>query len=285
MAGTLKVDSINADSNLALKIANTAVAFIDSTGLKMSGSNLQFSGGGTLTVAANSAIINPTITTPTITSPSISDNLLFTSSSGSTIRWQNGYQTITGDAGTDVLTYRTYSTHIWKTLTSAGSNTDGTERMRVNGNGIGLSGAVPSSGVGITFPGTQSASSDANTLDDYEEGTWTPTISSTGGSITTYTASGTYTKIGRLVHFTLKVNLTTVGSASGNMVVANFPFACGATNIQSTYIVREGALTGQCYQFYLNSGGTDGILQSLTGTAAGWTNSYAYYGTGTYISA
>ena len=53
MAGTLKVDNLNADSNLALKIANTAVAFIDSTGLKMSGSNLQFSG--------NSAIINPTI--------------------------------------------------------------------------------------------------------------------------------------------------------------------------------------------------------------------------------
>ena len=61
MAGTLKVDSINADSNLALKIANTAVAFIDSTGLKMSGSNLQFSGGGTLNVAANNAISTPTV--------------------------------------------------------------------------------------------------------------------------------------------------------------------------------------------------------------------------------
>ena len=40
MAGTLKVDSINADSNLALKIANTAVAFIDATGLRPVAGNL-----------------------------------------------------------------------------------------------------------------------------------------------------------------------------------------------------------------------------------------------------
>jgi hypothetical protein len=40
MAGTIKVDNINADSNLALKIANTAVAFIDSTGLRPVSGNL-----------------------------------------------------------------------------------------------------------------------------------------------------------------------------------------------------------------------------------------------------
>ena len=42
---------------------------------------------------------------------------------------------------------------------------------------IGVGGATPStSGAGITFPATQSASTDANTLDDYEEGTFTPTV-------------------------------------------------------------------------------------------------------------
>jgi hypothetical protein len=40
MAGQIKVDSINADSNLALKIANTAVAFIDATGLRPVAGNL-----------------------------------------------------------------------------------------------------------------------------------------------------------------------------------------------------------------------------------------------------
>lgn len=53
MAGQLKVDNINADSNLALKIANTAVAYIDSTGLKPVSGNLVL--GGTQ-VVTNGAI-------------------------------------------------------------------------------------------------------------------------------------------------------------------------------------------------------------------------------------
>jgi hypothetical protein len=60
-------------------------------------------------------------------------------------------------------------------------------------------GVTNATGTGITFPATQSASSNANTLDDYEEGTWTPTQ---GGNLTivgTFSSSGTYTKIGRFV--------------------------------------------------------------------------------------
>ena len=45
---------------------------------------------------------------------------------------------------------------------------------------IGVGGTTPSaSGAGISFPATQSTSTDANTLDDYEEGTWTPDRKST----------------------------------------------------------------------------------------------------------
>jgi hypothetical protein len=67
---------------------------------------------------------------------------------------------------------------------------------------IGVGGATPStSGSGISFPATQSASSDANTLDDYEEGTYTPSVtgSTSGGPFTFGTQSGYYTKIGREV--------------------------------------------------------------------------------------
>ena len=50
---------------------------------------------------------------------------------------------------------------------------------------IGVGGATASaSGTGITFPATQSASSDANTLDDYEEGTWTPSYTNIGSELT-----------------------------------------------------------------------------------------------------
>ena len=90
---------------------------------------------------------------------------------------------------------------------------------------IGVGAATASaSGAGVTFPATQSASSDANTLDDYEEGTWSPTVTSSGGSITTYTASGTYTKIGRVVYLTATINITTVGTASGTMTITTNPF-------------------------------------------------------------
>ena len=58
-----------------------------------------------------------------------------------------------------------------------------TEKARINTYGLGLGGAIPSSGTGITFPATQSASSNANTLDDYEEGTWTPTVTFGGASV------------------------------------------------------------------------------------------------------
>jgi hypothetical protein len=61
---------------------------------------------------------------------------------------------------------------------------------------IGVGGTTPSaSGAGVSFPATQSASTDANTLDDYEEGTWTIGSTGTGTAATT----GWYTKIGRQV--------------------------------------------------------------------------------------
>jgi hypothetical protein len=55
MAGTIKVDSINADSNLALKIANTAVAFIDSSGLRPVGGNVSLDATATSKVFLPSA--------------------------------------------------------------------------------------------------------------------------------------------------------------------------------------------------------------------------------------
>ena len=74
---------------------------------------------------------------------------------------------------------------------------------------IGVGGTTPStSGAGISFPATQSASSDANTLDDYEEGTWTPVIegTTTSGTATYVTRNAKYTKVGRQVTLNTYVN-------------------------------------------------------------------------------
>ena len=131
--------------------------------------------------------------------------------------------------------------------------TGGTEDARFNSAGnlqtlgtISVGNATPStSGAGITFPATQSASSDANTLDDYEEGTWTPAASSTGGSgvITTYTASGTYTKIGRLVTATARITISNIGTAAGAINVAGIPFTAASTN-SFTVAGNETAIVG-----------------------------------------
>jgi hypothetical protein len=87
---------------------------------------------------------------------------------------------------------------------------------------ISVGAATPStSGAGITFPATQSASTDANTLDDYEEGTWTPSL---GGTTTYSTQSGTYTKVGRLVFIRGVIVVTTIGTGSTTNITG-LPFA------------------------------------------------------------
>lgn len=76
---------------------------------------------------------------------------------------------------------------------------------------IGVGNATPSaSGAGITFPATQSPSTDPNTLDDYEEGTWTPTVTNSAGVTLTagvdYSVlTAQYTKVGRFVHCVARI--------------------------------------------------------------------------------
>jgi hypothetical protein len=99
--------------------------------------------------------------------------------------------------------------------------------------GIGLTGATPSSGTGITFPATQSASTDANTLDDYEEGTFLHGISFGGAAVgITYNANytyGFYTKIGRVVHVLGTIILTSKGSSTGSARITGLPFTSNNT--------------------------------------------------------
>lgn len=96
------------------------------------------------------------------------------------------------------------------------------------GTTLALQGATSQSGTGITFPATQSASSNANTLDDYEEGTWTPTDAS-GAGLTFTDVTATYTKIGRMVfaQFALQYPSTANGS---NSLIGGMPFAPASGN-------------------------------------------------------
>jgi hypothetical protein len=120
---------------------------------------------------------------------------------------------------------------------------------------IALQGATSTTGVGITFPATQNASSDANTLDDYEEGTFTTTLTNCGSGVATL---GTYVKIGNTITARLTI---TGGTYTANSSRFNLPFV--SVQLQSgTFTV--GTLRGgfieaqsgstQCYFATTDSG-------------------------------
>ena len=91
----------------------------------------------------------------------------------------------------------------------------------------------------LTFPATQSASTDVNTLDDYEEGSWTPTLTfATPGTLNVvYSVRvGGYIKIGKLVTATCFITTSTftLGTATGALQVTGFPFASqNTTNLRA----------------------------------------------------
>jgi hypothetical protein len=113
--------------------------------------------------------------------------------------------------------------------------TNASERARFNSTGafVLAGGTTTADGIGITFPATQSNSTNANTLDDYEEGTWTP--NSSGITVVgTFSSSGIYTKIGRQV--TVIANFagtTSVAVAAGASFSTNIPIASGNFGIDN----------------------------------------------------
>jgi hypothetical protein len=77
---------------------------------------------------------------------------------------------------------------------------------------------------GITFNGDTAA---ANALDDYEEGTWTPSYSAQGSAPTVTYASqtGRYIKIGKVVYFSIYLKTNSFSGGSGALIITGWPFA------------------------------------------------------------
>lgn len=78
----------------------------------------------------------------------------------------------------------------------------------------------------LKFPATQNPSSDANTMDDYEEGTWTPVIGGAGGtSGQTYDQQyGRYVKVGKQVWATFFADFANKGTITGSVIASGLPF-------------------------------------------------------------
>ena len=140
---------------------------------------------------------------------------------------------------------------------------------------MGVGGTTPSaSGAGISFPATQSASTDANTLDDYEEGTATATITTTSGSITLNASFNTikYTKIGRAVHITGVLFVDSVSAPGGAATITGLPFANGSakSNVAGVCIfaVTLAVTATTAIQGRIEDSATGIILEKFTAGAS-----------------
>ena len=110
---------------------------------------------------------------------------------------------------------------------------------------------------GVNFTAnTPAAGMTSQLLNWYEEGTYAPTISAAVGTITTSSATAYYTRIGRLVTVSARVQITTAGTGAGSLIMS-VPFNIANRSVGSS---RETALTGYGGTAWASSG-TDLYIQ------------------------
>ena len=150
---------------------------------------------------------------------------------------------------------------------------------------IGVGGATAAaSGAGITFPASQSASSNANTLDDYEEGTWTGTmLGATTNPSSPVTATGTYTKIGRLVYLQIEFSNKNTTGASGPVRISGIPFSATGSEIY----VSGGSVSAYNFDFSGRTNITTQVYSQIalyvSGTNTTWVELAHNAGSGRYL--
>ena len=141
--------------------------------------------------------------------------------------------------------------------TTPDGSANATEKMRIDEAGV-----LTLTAGQINFPDTQNASADANTLDDYEEGTWTPAWTQ-GFSATNYNLQhGKYVKVGGMVSVFCSIGMTASGTtATSDPLRIELPFTAvsGMNNFVGTAVVQSGAAldTESAYIRCGTAGGAD----------------------------
>jgi len=124
---------------------------------------------------------------------------------------------------------------------------------------------LSTAGKGIDFSAnTHAAGMTSEVLNWYEEGDWTPSVTSTSGTLTTVGAvSGKYTRIGRRIFVTFSVAITTNGTGAGSIRLAGLPFAIsgfaagsGRENGVNGYMIQSAGFNGNSYFDLLTFSGT-----------------------------
>lgn len=147
---------------------------------------------------------------------------------------------------------------------------------------------IVSDGKGIDFSATPGTGT-SELLDDYEEGTWTPTIASQTGALTSYSSIGYYTKVGNTITVFCSFLITSVGTAGGKALISNLPFTSfnlpSGPDVIGTGVVREYNATGLTYFVNINENATTGAMNDATNGAIVWLDTYGYLFSVTYQTA
>jgi hypothetical protein len=147
----------------------------------------------------------------------------------------------------------------------------GTEKMRINASGVDISAGnlKVDSGYGIDFSATSDGSGTmtSEVLDDYEEGTWTPTIEFGGASVgVSYSTNvGTYTKVGNLVKASCYVQMSSKGTSAGAARIQGLPFSVGSSaNYTPAAVWLSNTSFADYPMFRVNSGETYFEIEEIT---------------------
>jgi hypothetical protein len=143
---------------------------------------------------------------------------------------------------------------------------------------IEISEASITASEGIVFPATENPKSDPNTLDDYEESTWTPADGS-GAGLSITVVSATYTKIGRSV--SICASVTYPATASGaNAILSGLPFTAGSPAVGAVLSGSAGAVLASVASaaatvaFRVAAGGGNVTNAMLSGTTQTFSLTY-----------
>jgi hypothetical protein len=264
---------LNADINASAAIVDTKLDTIATAGKVSNSATTAASANTASAIVARDASGN--FTAGTITAAltgSASSNVL---KAGDTM---TGVLAVT--AGTAALPGIAVSGDLNTGIYSPGADqlaiaTGGTGQLFVNATGL-----VTLAGPGIKFPATQVASTDANALDDYEEGTWTPTQGAGLTVVGAFASSGHYTKVGRQVTIQGYVGAATSVSAATNQVLCGgLPFvAKSAANAQCIGSAANGTTINALINVLVNQGSSD--VYAVTTMAA----TIAIYFTVSYLT-
>ena len=131
---------------------------------------------------------------------------------------------------------------------------------------------------GVNFSANANAAgASSELLDDYEEGTWTPTL--IGCDAVTFSGAGLYVKIGALVHVQWYSSAFTVSNAvGGNARIGGLPFAGKSGKYGSASFAHTTAFTNSAAQGFTNSTATEVYVSFEGGTSGNtWSQGFPKY--------